>query len=68
MGLGASSQMKHTRFQNTTELKSYMETPDPALAESRTILSKKDEMEEFMFLGLRLTAGIKEEVFRQCFG
>ena len=45
-----------------------METADPALAGSRTVLSKKDEMEEFMFLGLRLTAGIKEEVFRQCFG
>lgn len=68
MGLGASSQMEHTRFQNVTELESYMETADPAPAESRTVLSQKDEMEEFMFLGLRLTEGIKEETFRQYFG
>lgn len=68
MGLGASSQMKHARFQNVTDLTSYMEAADPTLAESRSNLSPKDEIEEFMFLGLRLTAGISEENFRQSFG
>ena len=68
LGLGASSQMGHTRFQNTAELPIYMEETDTVLADSLTTLSRKDEMEEFMFLGLRLTEGISGEDFRDCFG
>ena len=68
LGLGASSQMGHTRFQNTAELPIYMEETDAVLADSVTTLSRKDEMEEFMFLGLRLTEGISGEDFRDCFG
>lgn len=29
---------------------------------------RKDEMEEFMFLGLRLMKGVSKETFRKCFG
>ena len=32
-----------------------------------TSLSKKDAMEEFMFLGLRMNAGVTREDFAKCF-
>ena len=36
---------------------------------SRTqTLTKKEQMEEFMFLGLRMMRGIEEETFQTCFG
>ena len=31
-------------------------------------LSEEDAMQEFIFLGLRLTEGISEAVFKDCFG
>ena len=37
------------------------------MREDYTILSEKDEMEEFMFLGLRKRAGISEEEFKERF-
>lgn len=32
------------------------------------VLSREDEMAEFMFLGLRMTEGVSEAAFRQGFG
>ena len=32
------------------------------------MLTKKEQMEEFMFLGLRLIKGVSSEVFARCFG
>lgn len=37
-------------------------------AEETEVLSERDEMEEFMFLGLRKTKGISEEDFLRAFG
>lgn len=68
MGLGASSQMGHTRFQNPSDWTAYMETVRTTQPDSMVTLSQREEMEEFMFLGLRLTAGIRESDFREAFG
>lgn len=39
-----------------------------AAAEDLEVLSREDRMEEFMFLGLRKTAGIDEKIFMAVFG
>lgn len=92
LGLGASSLVEHQRFQNTSELKTYLEQEYSPQCEDQheriaeTIqlqeetgltqtghhihietLDKKSEMEEFMFLGLRLMAGISRQQFEKKF-
>ena len=109
LGLGASSLVEHQRFQNTADLKEYLEQeyisldqtypkqndmdgqkdPDGRLFGNEIILSqkeillqsddcrehhthietldKKSEMEEFMFLGLRLMKGISRQRFEDTF-
>lgn len=92
LGLGASSLVEHQRFQNTSELKTYLEQEYSPQCEGQheriaeTIqlqeetgltqtghhihietLDKKSEMEEFMFLGLRLMAGISRQQFEKKF-
>ena len=92
LGLGASSLVEHQRFQNTSELKTYLEqeySPQcegqhERIAETIQVqeetgltqtghhihietLDKKSEMEEFMFLGLRLMAGISRQQFEKKF-
>ena len=64
-GLGASSLWEGRRFKNTDSLKEYLEG-DFAPRESLT-LSREDEMEEMMFLGLRLRGGISENSFTERF-
>ncbi len=41
---------------------------NPVEGAEREVLSTKDEMEEFMFLGLRMTKGISEKKFADLFG
>ena len=92
LGLGASSLVEHQRFQNTSDLKTYLEQEyspqcegqDERIAETIQLqeetgltqtghhihietLDKKSEMEEFMFLGLRLMAGISRQQFEKKF-
>lgn len=84
--------MEHQRFQNTSDLKTYLEQEyspqDNGLHEKAAenfplqekkqleqsehyiyieTLDKKSEMEEFMFLGLRLMAGISRQQFEKKF-
>lgn len=70
MGLGSSSLMEGERFSNTSDMKEYLEdSGHPGrLRRDRQKLSEKDRMEEFMFLGLRMTAGISEKGFLDTFG
>ena len=56
-GLGAHSLVNGVRFHNTGSLKSYVSGGFEK--EEAEILSLKDKMSEFMFLGLRLVDGIK---------
>lgn len=65
-GLGSASLLENERFHNTTDLTDYL--GGDYLAYEQEKLDKKSQMEEFMFLGLRMTDGISTECFRQTFG
>lgn len=67
LGLGSSSLVNENRFRNTDDMKRYLEKPDEPEME-RQILSVQDQMEEFMFLGLRLTEGVSLNDFFRKFG
>ncbi len=69
LGLGAASLLGHERFSNLKDIYAYIEAgPDKRDAESVIELSKKDEMEEFMYLGLRRNAGVSRDDFADAFG
>ena len=75
LGLGAASMVNNVRWSNIRDMKTYIE----ALSrESKTGISKirtdvqklsvSEQMEEFMFLGLRLVRGVSTEEFKRLFG
>lgn len=66
LGLGSSSYMDDVRFHNTTDLYTYVN--QGAYVEDREELSVQAKMEEFMFLGLRVMAGISGTEFEKRFG
>lgn len=70
MGLGAHSYFEGRRFHNTYDLDKYIlaDGEITILEEEKEILSNKESMEEFMFLGLRLTQGVSYKEFFQRFG
>ena len=76
LGLGASSYLDGERFKNPDEMDEYrkavMNMNDHNSAETmrreRQKLTKKERMEEFMFLGLRMTDGVSEPEFERRFG
>lgn len=65
-GIGAASLVNHVRFRNNGSLKKYLENPLCCRCEDE-ILSREDEMEEFMFLGLRMTEGVSVKEFERYF-
>lgn len=69
VGLGASSFIDQVRYKNTSDMEKYlsMSNTPSLLKEEVTPLSKLDAMEEFMFLGLRKTAGISPSDFLDTF-
>lgn len=70
LGLGSSSLIRNRRFCNTKNMKHYLEKsgePD-AIREDLELLSQKAQMEEFMFLGLRMTEGVSKGDFYRQFG
>ena len=75
LGLGASSYLEGCRFHNTSDFQSYVSAHFDdeaefcqALRQDMEQLSVKFKMEEFMFLGLRLTRGVSVEGFITRFG
>ncbi len=66
LGLGSSSYMDGVRFHNTTDLNTYVN--QGAYVEDREELSVQAKMEEFMFLGLRVIAGVSGTEFEKRFG
>ncbi|MBR6527520.1 MAG: hypothetical protein IKT45_06210 [Lachnospiraceae bacterium] len=78
LGLGAASYYGGQRFTNTREMGEYLQLlmedrVDAAdvlddLRRDNELLSVQDSMEEFMFLGLRLTDGVSEAAFEKKFG
>lgn len=67
LGLGSSSLMDRTRFSNTRNMEKYLEQCPDFKRENVTVLGKTQQMEEFMFLGLRMTEGISREEFQKKF-
>lgn len=65
LGLGASSLIRNIRFQNTASLDEYLSRPFSHL--EKTVLDRRAQMEEYMFLGLRMAAGISRVEFAQTF-
>lgn len=65
-GIGAASLVENVRFCNGRDLKRYLE--NGPVKENRQELSRQEQMEEFMFLGLRMTKGIKGREFQNLFG
>ena len=70
LGLGASSLYGGLRFFNTRDMQEYLRFSDQAekIRKEVTRLGRKDEIEEFMYLGLRMTEGVSEEDFEEKFG
>lgn len=70
LGLGASSLIGDFRFSNTVNLERYLagNMDSDTWYETYEKLSVQSKMEEFMFLGLRMTQGISEEIFKTQFG
>ncbi len=68
-GVGASSLIENVRFKNSDNIFEYIADPlDENKAIDKEILTKNEQMEEFMFLGLRMTKGISIKVFENYFG
>lgn len=80
LGLGAASLIDEVRYSNVTELEDYIaaarqirrqnigETPAWNFQASAQALSRREQMEEYMFLGLRMREGVMREEFRKTFG
>lgn len=64
-GLSAASLYDEIRYAKHSNLKAYLEGD---FSEEKTVLLPKDIMEEFMFLGLRMTSGVSKEEFKDSFG
>lgn len=66
-GIGAASLYKECRFFNSDSLEDYLENP-AGVRSIPEVLSEKDQMTEFMFLGLRLCQGVSKSEFQRIFG
>lgn len=66
-GIGAASFVNGTRFSNTTDFNTYIQEGS-SIREDIHTLSQQEKMEEFMFLGLRMTAGVSAADFYARFG
>jgi len=65
LGLGAASLVENVRYTNTSDLYDYL---NGILRVSEDVVSRKAQMEEFMFLGLRQTCGVTRQQFEKTFG
>ena len=65
-GLGASSQLKRLRYKNTDNLEEYLQ--GDFSKKELLVLTKDNEIEETMYLGLRMTGGIDLREFEDTFG
>lgn len=70
LGLGASSLFHNIRFHNEENMQLYIENSHNRKQIRKDIeyLDKNKQMEEFMFLGLRMTEGIHKNKFKDLFG
>ncbi len=76
-GIGAASLVHNVRFHNDIDILSYIEgweayrqgkAKKPDIIRDVQHLTVSEQMEEFMFLGLRLTEGVSVKAFEDTFG
>lgn len=65
LGLGAASYIAGRRFKNISDLQLYCK--ENFYPEEEIVLSPKEQMEEFMFLGLRMIRGVSKSRFYRLF-
>lgn len=65
LGLGAASLLNNVRYTNTSDMTAYLEGE---LRAEECPVSRKEQMEEFMFLGLRMLCGVTRQQFQDTFG
>lgn len=66
-GIGAASLYDNIRFRNSDSLQAYLNEPT-GLREDLQELSLYEQMEETMFLGLRMLEGVSAEAFEEQYG
>lgn len=66
-GIGAASLVENVRFKNGDNISEYMKNPCNC-REAEEILAVREQMEETLFLGLRLTDGVDAVFFEESFG
>lgn len=70
-GIGAASLYKEERYNNVSDLKVYIESVSEGnldIKENIQYPSKQEQMEEHMFLGLRMMEGVSVKKFNENFG
>ena len=69
-GIGAASLNDEIRWSNTRDLQRYLGCNGNLhdIREDVHALSVREQMEEFMFLGLRMMEGVSERIFAESFG
>ena len=69
-GLGASSMVENVRWTNPADMEQYRMYAERAEVPARSVqrLTLHEQMEEYMFLGLRMMCGVEEERFTEQFG
>lgn len=67
LGIGAASLIGNCRFRNGDSLEAYLAAPLNVREEIQE-LTVEEQMEEFMFLGLRMTEGVSPLEFQSVFG
>ena len=65
VGIGAASLIDNVRYSNTRDIYQYLK--ESSRHETAEKVSKEEQMEEFMFLGLRMPEGISRTEFEQNF-
>ena len=70
IGLGSSSFFTHYRYCNTSDLECYLAHSKelPVIQTGKEDLTEEEQMEEFVFLGLRKTKGVSFAKFYKDFG
>lgn len=68
LGLGSHSYIDNVRFHNTYDMKKYICQNGIEIIEDIEKLLVEDRMSEFMFMGLRMNSGVKNNIFVERFG
>lgn len=70
-GIGAASLVDNVRFHNIRDISCYINNsnkPGRSIREEQEVLTIGEQMEEYMFLGLRMIKGVSVEGFQRIFG